>query len=212
MLIIGVRGKVTWRGEPTSHPCISCGRQQLRPVVIQRYSHVFWIPFCPLGKRAILECGQCGRALDASADPHVKPALRAARAAARTPRYTFFGLAALAVLMLFGTAWAKVDGWRESRWIADPAVGDFYVLDASDLLSESPPFNHVVARVERVTDRKVDVVFGTIGYGNPRGAERAIDEGSTAAPGYFATDTAPILRESLTGWFESGMISDVVRP
>src|SRR5262245_10018383 len=213
MLIFGSRGKAIWTGaEPTDHPCGFCGRRLLRPVVIQRYAHVFWIPFFPLRKRAFLECLHCKRLIGQDeGGVALKPALRAARASARTPRRYFTGLVLLAIMMAVGAVGDRIRSWRERGWIAEPAAGDIYVLDATELLSDPPDgFKHVVARVERVTDSKVDLYFGTYGYLTPSGAEHAIEKGDTDKAGYFSKETAPVMRAMLEGWFEKGSIKAIV--
>jgi hypothetical protein len=212
MLRVGVRGKAIWTGsEPVALPCASCGRRLLRAVVVQRYAHVFWIPFCPLGKREFFECSHCKR----TASPEgaaLEPVLRSARRSARTPRRYFFGSALLAALVAYGAVFGWIRGRRERGWIADPAVGDLYVLD-STALGEDPSggFKHVVARVEGVFDSKVQVRFGTLAYKTAVGAKMAIDGGDLARPGYFGAEALPVPRSWLEEFFEKGSISAVVR-
>jgi hypothetical protein len=215
MLIFGTRAKRIWAGrEPADVPCDSCARRALRPLVFQRYFHLFWIPCFPIGRRVYFECEHCKRALGPREGPlALEPVARAARRAARTPIYLFTGLAALAVLIAVGVVRERAGSANEKAWLAEPAAGDFYVLDVSKVMPDlgSGAFDHVIARVDRVTSDAVEVQFGTYGYISSRGAEKAIEDGKVGGSGYFSGERVPLERSRLLTWHRENSLTAVVR-
>lgn len=64
MIVYDTRAKETFK-ESVFDKCPNCGSTgSLTIHVFQKYAHVFWIPFFPLGKTGVVECTNCNRAWD----------------------------------------------------------------------------------------------------------------------------------------------------
>jgi hypothetical protein len=101
MIIYGSKSKLLAQ-QSLSEKCPSCGTQNSVAMhVFQRYAHVFWIPFFPTGKLGVSQCGHCKKTLRTK---EMSPALKAEyenlQAQAKTPVWTFIGVALLAVLIV----------------------------------------------------------------------------------------------------------------
>lgn len=214
-MIYGSKARAIWTGqEPTDVACGSCGGKTLRPRVFQRYFHIFWIPFFPIGKKVFFECARCKQTIEPKEGPAaLVPLARKAKAAAKTPKYLFLGLAALVVLV----GVAKFQSWAETRhskaWAASPAVGDLYVLDVTKVLPamEKDTFKYVVARVDKVSSEEVEIVFGSYGYAFPTGAEKAIKKGEARKNGYFTAQHLPLERSQIVAWQADRSLRTVIR-
>jgi hypothetical protein len=214
MLIFGTRNKTTWTSDAAaSVPCDACNQKSLRPFVVQRYFHVFWIPVIPIGKNVLFECGHCQRTLEPKDGPReLDTQAQRAKASARTPLYMFVGLALLAVLLSVGAVQASANAKNAKAWIAAPRAGDLYVLKAEvfpELKGEGA--SYVVARVDGVTADGVNVEVGSYGYSVASGAKKAIRKGDVGKDGYFEGESVPLAREQLEAWLKDERLTDVVR-
>ncbi|GGA97126.1 zinc-ribbon domain-containing protein [Puia dinghuensis] len=90
--------------EPVAESCPHCQNYNTLTVyVFQKYAHVFWIPFFPIGKTGASQCAHCKQVLKSKQMP---PTLRLAydnvATQAKTPYWTFVGVAILAVVIVIG--------------------------------------------------------------------------------------------------------------
>lgn len=102
MIIFGTRaGKVT-PAEAQPFDCGHChSKMSVRPVFIQRYFHVFWIPFFPLSKKGVTQCSHCKQVLYEKEVPAaMKPAFLDAKGKVKTPLKYFAGLILLGLLIV----------------------------------------------------------------------------------------------------------------
>src|SRR5215831_2017575 len=214
MVIYGWRGKVISVGQDLAEVgCDGCGQKTLRPVVVQRYFHVFWIPVIPIGKKVVFECTHCKKTLQANQGTATLASIAdQAKAAAKTPLHNYLGLAAIVVLVGIAGIGSRIESSNTKAWVGSPAVGDFYVLDASKVLREADKnFKYVVARVHKVTSEGVEIQFGTYGYSGSGGAKDAIRGGAARASGYFVEKDLPLSRAQLSSWHQDGTLWAVLR-
>ena len=69
--------------------------------VFQKYAHIFWIPFFPLGKSGASQCGHCQQVLKAKQMPSdVRLAYDNVAAKAKIPYWTFAGVAIIAIIII----------------------------------------------------------------------------------------------------------------
>ncbi len=200
--------------QPANVPCGHCGQKALLPLVIQRYLHVFWIPFVPTRKVVYFECEHCKRTeehLPGQRDLDVLA--QAAKASARAPLYLYAGVALFVVLLGVGALKSRADARDAKAWVAAPAVGDVYVINAAKAVPEAADedFKYVVARVGAVTPDGVEVRVGSVGYRSSSGANKAIREGDVRQNNYLSPDPVQLSRAQLQTWLADGSLSDVVR-
>jgi len=88
--------------EDIAETCPSCtNRNTLRMYVFQKYAHIFWIPFFPLGKSGASQCGHCQQVLKSKQMPSdVRLAYDNVAAKAKIPYWTFAGVAIIAIIII----------------------------------------------------------------------------------------------------------------
>jgi hypothetical protein len=150
MIIYGSKSKPLAH-QTLSEKCSSCGTQNSVAMhVIQRYAHVFWIPFFPTGKIGVSQCDHCKQTLRTKEMP---PALKGEyenlKGQTKTPLWMFIGLALLAIIIVS----VVVDENRKS------AASAQYIkhLQPNDLLETKTEDGYTYLKVTGVTGDTVYV-------------------------------------------------------
>src|SRR5687767_980352 len=133
MIVFGTRVKLLGT-KPTTETCNNCGTQHsVQLSIFQKYAHVFWIPFFPLGKIAVSECNHCKQALRTNEFP---PSTRLAydnlKRESKTPLWMFSGLALVAVFVIFTSYESKQNHKKNAALIEAPAKGDLFEVKTQD--------------------------------------------------------------------------------
>ena len=133
MIIYGSRSKELAK-EILTDKCQNCGKDNSIDMhVFQKYAHVFWIPFFPLGKTGVSQCDHCKQVLKLKEMPGT---LRASydnlKSQTKTPIWTFSGLALVAVLIVAGVISDKKKGERNAQLIVTPQAGDIFEIKTKD--------------------------------------------------------------------------------
>jgi hypothetical protein len=215
MLIFGRGRKAIWHGtEPANASCDHCGQKELRPTVIQRWVHFFWIPLFPTGKEVHFQCAHCQRTVEYAPGERALDVLaQTAKSSARAPIYLFAGLAIFMALVGVGIVKSRADARNTRAWVAAPAVGDLYVVNAAKVLPGlgDDDYEYVVARVDAVTPDGVQVRFGAMGYRLVSHAKKAIRKGEVDKRGYLVDEPVELPRAQLQTWLADGHLTDVLR-
>lgn len=108
--------------------CSNCGTSNsMEMVVYQRYAHIYWIPFFPIGKTVGTYCSHCKQVLpNKEFSDTLKISFSNLKAASKTPVWTFTGLALAAVLIVWGVSMSKQKDQQNAALIVDPRKGDIY--------------------------------------------------------------------------------------
>jgi len=108
--------------------CASCGTQNSTDLyVFQKYAHVFWIPFFPIGKTGISQCNRCKQVWQLKEmPPQLSASYEQLRSQEKTPVWMFSGLALVAVLVTAGMISSKQKDERNAVLIAAPHQGDVF--------------------------------------------------------------------------------------
>lgn len=128
MIIFGTKAKLLRTDKVEQETCTHCGAQHSIYVsIFQRYFHIFWIPFFPIGKAKVSQCGHCRQVLQAHEMPApLQAQSKAIAAQASTPVWTFSGLALLGIFI----TWAIISDQQEDKetlaFVAAPQYGDVY--------------------------------------------------------------------------------------
>ena len=132
MLIYGTKATLVAK-ETEFEKCTSCGTQNSVELhVFQKYAHVFWIPFFPVGKTGVSQCGHCKQVLKVKEMPDgLRGAYERLKAQSRTPVWTFSGLALVAILITVGVINSKQEHARNAKLLNDPKKGDIYEVSNS---------------------------------------------------------------------------------
>ena len=108
--------------------CSNCGTpNSIEMVVYQRYAHIYWIPFFPIGKTGGTYCSHCKQVLpNKEFSETLKTSFSNLKSASKTPIWTFTGLALAAVLIVWGVSMSKQKDQENAALIVDPRKGDIY--------------------------------------------------------------------------------------
>lgn len=125
MIIYGVRTKQIAK-ETLIDKCPNCSTQYSVDLpIVQRYFHVFWIPFFPVGKSALSQCTHCKQVLKKSKMPATfLAAYQNLKSNAKTPIWMFSGIALLTILVVALIIGIRNDHERNKKYITDPKPGD----------------------------------------------------------------------------------------
>lgn len=103
----------------------------LRLGLISRYAHVYFIPLFPYQKIALTQCARCQAGwTERQLPPELAAAVRQAKKRRPAPRWTWAGLALLAVLGLYGYLHGIRDARTDEALLASPRAGDIYTVRA----------------------------------------------------------------------------------
>ena len=125
MIIYGSRAKQLAK-ETISESCPHCQTpNSIDMYVFQRYAHVFWIPFFPVGKTGASQCGHCKQVLKLRQMPSsLRIAYDNVAARTKTPYWTFALSAIIAALIINGIIQSGMHDARTSKLVQAPQPGD----------------------------------------------------------------------------------------
>lgn len=133
MIVYGTRTKQLAK-EVLLDKCTNCGTQNsIEFYIFQKYAHVFWIPFFPVGKTAVSQCDHCKQVLKLKEMPSsLKATYENLKAQTKTPIWTFSGLALVAILISIGVVTAQRDDAKNAKLILSPQNGDVFEVKTED--------------------------------------------------------------------------------
>ncbi|HMJ71511.1 MAG TPA: zinc-ribbon domain-containing protein [Cyclobacteriaceae bacterium] len=128
--------------------CPNCGTAGSMIVsVYNRYAHVFWIPFFPIGRKGASQCTNCQQVLEPKAMPtFLKLQYDQALAQTRIPIWSFSGLAILLALIVWVSYSTGANKENERKFLSTPLRGDLYrfktdagysLMKVSDVMPDS---------------------------------------------------------------------------
>jgi len=140
--------------EQTQEPCANCKTANSIIVsIFQKYAHVFWIPFFPIGKTGVSQCSHCKQTFTLKQMPPIlNNAYYRIAAKTKTPVWTFAGIFLIVVLGIGVSIHNHFRIEEEKEYIASPKAGDIYDVQTG---------------VGRYTIYKVEKVAGDSVYFRP---------------------------------------------
>lgn len=133
MIIYGSKSKELAK-ELLTDKCPNCGTQNSIEIhVFQKYAHVFWIPFFPVGKTGVSQCDHCKQILKLKEMPSsLILSYENLKAQTKTPVWMFAGLALVAVLITIGVIAGKNKDEKNAKLILTPQSGDIFEIKTND--------------------------------------------------------------------------------
>ncbi|MGG9971558.1 zinc-ribbon domain-containing protein [Ferruginibacter sp. SUN002] len=127
MIVYGSKSKELLK-EHIIDKCPHCGTQNsIDMYVLQKYAHVFWIPFFPMGKTGVSQCDHCKQMLKLKEmPPHLVTTYENLKAQTQTPKWMFSGLALVAFLITVGIISEKEKDEKNNKLILAPKKGDIF--------------------------------------------------------------------------------------
>lgn len=188
--------------ENLTDKCSSCGTQNsIRITVFQKYAHVFWIPFFPIGKTGVTECSHCKQVLHKKEfTGNLNRSYETLKSNSKTPIWTFSGLALLSGLLIFGIISSKVNDEKNAKLILTPQKGDIYEVKMDYK-------QYTLYKVDNVVGDTVFVLVNQYETNKITGLTDIKNKGDQS----FIQEPLPLLKTELNSMFEKGKIIDIDR-
>ena len=150
MIVYGTRAKVL-ATENVIDACPNCNSHNTVHIsVLQKWAHIFWIPFFPIGKTGVSQCTNCKQVLKLKEMPAgLRLSYDNIKAQTKTPVWTFAGLMLIAVVAVAITFYEQQKSQKVTQMIPFLKKGDIIHLRLSD----------TTFTVEKVSRVKGDTVF-----------------------------------------------------
>ncbi|MFL9838396.1 hypothetical protein ABS768_12850 [Flavobacterium sp. ST-75] len=199
MIIYGAAGKETGGGKIRT-TCINCQEPTtINILIVQRYAHIYWIPFFPSGKKAVSECSNCNHVLEKKNFPEkYKNGYEEIKSRTKTPIWMFTGVGIIALIIIALFIVGRQNDSENAELALSPQKGDIYEIKLSN---------------EQYTIYKVDKVEGNTVYffeneymtDRLSGVEELLEKP-------FTTESYPVMKTDLKVMLENGEIMDIERP
>ncbi len=201
MIIYGSRN-IQLAKEIIIDKCPHCGAQHsVEMYVFQKYAHVFWIPFFPMGKSAISQCEQCKQVLKGNEMPEpLKSDYETLKAQTKTPVWTFAGLALVAIFISMGVYSDNKQDEKNAQLIAAPKSGDVFEIKTADN-------QYTLYKVDHVNGDTAFLRMHQFETNQSSGIAELKQKGDTA----FSEENLPFLNAELKEMLKKGEIQNVVR-
>jgi hypothetical protein len=127
MIIYGTKAKLL-KNEIANASCPNCNTaNSIQMNVFQRWAHIFWIPFFPIGKAGVSQCLHCKQVLKLKEMPaSLRLSYDNLKAQTKTPVWTFSGIGVVIVIGIFAYIHCKQNAERVNRWVLTPKKNDVY--------------------------------------------------------------------------------------
>lgn len=201
MIIYGSRSKQLLK-ESLIEKCPGCGTQNsIDMYVFQKYAHIFWLPFFPMGKTGVSQCDHCQQVLKLKQmPPDLKTAYENLKSTTKTPLWMFIGLALIAALITTGLVYDKNKSEKNTRLIVAPQTGDVLVV-------KTEANQYTLYKIDHVEDNTVSVMVNDYVTDKSSGIDNLKRKGANA----YSDETFELTKAELKQMFDEGEIIDIDR-
>ena len=201
MIVYGTRSKLLAK-ELVTDKCPRCGTQNSTEIyVYQKWAHVFWIPFFPIGKFAASACAHCKQVLkEKEMTSSMKSVLQDVKSRSKTPIWTFSGLALLAVIIILGVMNDKKKDEKIAKLILAPQAGDVFEI-------KTPERQYTLYKVASISGDTVLIQPNNMETNKASGLQKIREQGDAG----YSEEIIPVLKAELKSWFDKGDILDIER-
>src|SRR5215203_1149628 len=201
MIIFGSNTKQI-AAETSPDQCPNCGAyNSVQLYVLQKYAHIFWIPFFPTGKSIVSQCNNCRQALKSKEMPSsMLLSSDNLKSQSKTPVWTFAGVALVVVFCTLGFINDKKKGEKNSRLVLAPQTGDiFEIKTALD--------QYTLYKIDDVQGDSVFIRINNYETNKLTGLDDLKRKGETA----YSEDVFSITKADLKKMLEKGDVIDIER-
>jgi hypothetical protein len=212
MFVWGSKGGVADLGPQGSRHCPVCERERSFRLMLQyKVSHVWYVIKWVSEKQYAIVCEVCHRG-EKLVTQVVEARLGKPKLPTTSGRAWMAVLAAVACLLLLGLLEGPRQAERTKAMLASPQVSDIYVINIAPL--QQAPKSLAMYGLLRV--RKLDgdrVVFDTpaVAYEKVARANKDLQNGKLADPGYFVEAPLVLTRGQLAALHKSGTLHSIER-
>lgn len=182
--------------------CSNCETQNsIQMSVFQKYAHIFWIPFFPIGKTAVSQCTHCKQVLEKKEfNGNLQESYHKIKSNSKTPIWTFFGIGIATILIVWGLIASKDHAAKNEQLILSPEKGDIYEVKYGHK-------QYTLYKIDEIVGDTVFLIFNEYETNKISGLSELNEMGAEA----YGTEALPVLKSDLKEMFESGEIIDVNR-
>ncbi|MDB5147388.1 MAG: hypothetical protein JWQ57_1408 [Mucilaginibacter sp.] len=201
MIVYGIKAKLL-KAEIISGNCPNCNTaNSVQMNVFQRWAHIFWIPFFPIGKTGVSQCLNCKQVLKLKEMPaSLKLSYDNVKAQTTIPVWTFAGCFLIVIGSVFFYVSEKQKAKKVNEWVLSPQKNDVF---------------HIKLKNDHYTLYKVNKVSGDSVYLalNKYEADREDGLDDIAAKGDTAFESAQegVAKPILVQMAKEGAILDIER-
>ncbi len=133
MIVYGTRATLT-KSELIAESCPHCNTHgSVQMNVFQRYAHIFWIPFFPIGKTGVSQCQHCKQVLKLKEMPAtLKLSYDNLKAHTRIPVWHFSGVFVVILISIYVTIHGNQQRQQTDQFAASPKANDILQVKAKD--------------------------------------------------------------------------------
>jgi hypothetical protein len=188
--------------ENIADKCSNCGTQNsIQMSIFQKYAHVFWIPFFPIGKTGVTQCSHCKQALQKKEfSGHLTETYETVKTNSKTPLWTFSGLVILTALIVWGVISSKQSDAKNARLILTPQKGDIYEI-------KKDYKQYTLYKVDNVIGDTVFLLINQYETNKIRGLSDLKNKGVEA----YGEDVLPLVKTDLKNMLDKGEIINIDR-
>ena len=201
MIIFGSNTKQI-AAETSPEQCPNCGASNsVQLYVIQKYAHVFWVPFFPTGKSLVSQCSNCKQALKLKEMPSsMALSSNNLKSQSKTPVWTFAGLALVAVFVTFGFINEKKNDEKNSRLVLTPQTGDIFEIKTGQN-------QYTLYKIDYVQGDSVFIRINNYETNKVTGLDDLKRKGENA----YSEDVFSVTKTQLKEMFDKGDVIDIER-
>jgi len=199
MIVYGTRSKELAK-EIISDKCPNCGTQHSIDMhVFQKYAHIFWIPVFPIGKTGVSQCDQCKQVLKLNQMPEpLKNTYENLKSQAKTPVWTFSGLAVFAGLIIIAFISGRQKDEKNAKLILTPHKGDVFDIKTKNN-------QYTTYKVEEVQGDSVFIRTNNYETNKETGIAELKEKGDSA----YSEDIYGFSKKELKQMVDKGEIIDI---
>ena len=188
--------------ESITDKCPNCGTlNNIQMTVFQKYAHIFWIPFFPIGKTGVTQCAHCKQVLQKKEfTGSLSSSYETLKTNSKTPIWTFSGLALLSALVIWGVISSKEKDEKNAKLILMPQKGDIYEI-------KKDYKEYTLYKVDNVAGDTVFILVNQYGTNKISGLSDLKNKGEEA----FNQEPLPFMKTELKEMLEKGEIIDIDR-
>lgn len=181
--------------------CSSCGQENtLHMVLIQKYAHIFWIPFIPTGRTAATQCEHCKHVMEKKEFSEDLTQSYSVLSQKKVPLWTFSGVFVLVGLMFLLRLSGSYFDNRKADRLASPMPGDIYSVKLDD-------DSYTLMKVQNIVDDTLYFLLSEYEANMFTGLRKIKKKGDEA----YGTDAFPILKEDIHLLYKEGKVFDIDR-
>lgn len=148
MVFFGTKAKTLITEAQNETPCGTCGERQSHWIGLQKYFHIYWIPFFPLKKLVYLNCGHCkGLSEEKDLNPLLAAQAQSFKKRLKTPFWTWTGLG----LVICGIAASCINEGKHKKEVQasfqSPQKNDVWVFKEKQGDPEVKEFPYTFAKI-----------------------------------------------------------------